>query len=188
METFAKLSGTAIICSDSQSAKLDFPIDSRLRGNDGRFCKGLLDGRGIKGEGDNKTTPTAKIPSPLMGESQSLSQCLTLGAEGENKTVPPPCHSEQSEESKISDHNHPGPSYWTVPVIPAQAGIYRVDVSWPSFPRRRESTGWQGDAGETSQTNRPYPLSLDGRGIKGEGDQVQNNLRTAIHRIHITKT
>ena len=34
METFAKLSGTEIICSDSQSAKLDFPIDSRLRGND----------------------------------------------------------------------------------------------------------------------------------------------------------
>ena len=34
-ETFAKLSGTAIVCSDSQSAKLDFPIDSRLRGNDG---------------------------------------------------------------------------------------------------------------------------------------------------------
>ena len=53
METFAKLSGTAIVCSDSQSAKLDFPIDSRLRGNDGRFCKGLLDGRGIKGEGEN---------------------------------------------------------------------------------------------------------------------------------------
>ena len=48
METFAKFSGTAIICSDSQSAKLDFPIDSRLRGNDGRFCKDLLDGRGIK--------------------------------------------------------------------------------------------------------------------------------------------
>ena len=48
METFAKLSGTAIICSDSQSAKLDFPIDSRLRGNDGRFCKGLLDGRGLR--------------------------------------------------------------------------------------------------------------------------------------------
>ena len=52
METFAKLSRTTIICSDFQSAKLDFPIDSRLRGNDGRFCKGLLDGRGIKGEGD----------------------------------------------------------------------------------------------------------------------------------------
>ena len=34
METFAKLRGTTIICSDSQSAKLDFPIDSRLRGND----------------------------------------------------------------------------------------------------------------------------------------------------------
>ena len=41
METFAKLSGTAIGCSDSQSAKFDFPIDSRLCRNDGRFCKGL---------------------------------------------------------------------------------------------------------------------------------------------------
>ena len=57
-ETFAKLSGTAIVCSDSQSAKLDFAIDSRLRGNDDdgrgndgdgrgnddRFCKGLFRG------------------------------------------------------------------------------------------------------------------------------------------------
>ena len=41
-ETFAKLSGTTIMCLDSQSSKLGFPIDSRLRGNDGRFCKGLL--------------------------------------------------------------------------------------------------------------------------------------------------
>ena len=32
--------------SDSQSAKLDFPIDSRLRGNDGRFCQGLHQGSG----------------------------------------------------------------------------------------------------------------------------------------------
>ena len=46
METFAKLRWTAIICSDSQSAKLDFPVDSRLWGNDGRFCKGLHQGRG----------------------------------------------------------------------------------------------------------------------------------------------
>ena len=45
-ETFAKLSGTTIMCLDSQSSKLGFPIDSRLRGNDGRFCKGLHQGRG----------------------------------------------------------------------------------------------------------------------------------------------
>ena len=31
----------------------------------------------------NKSKTTAKIPSPLMAEGQSLSQCLTLGAEGE---------------------------------------------------------------------------------------------------------
>ena len=45
-ETFAKLSRTAIICHDSQSLKLHFDTDSRLRGNDGRFCKGLHQGRG----------------------------------------------------------------------------------------------------------------------------------------------
>ena len=45
-ETFTKLSGTAIMCPDSQSLKLHFPIDSRLHGNDGRFCKGLHQGRG----------------------------------------------------------------------------------------------------------------------------------------------
>ena len=45
-ETFAKLSRTVIMCPDSQSLKLHFDIDSRLRGNDGRFCKGLLEGRG----------------------------------------------------------------------------------------------------------------------------------------------
>ena len=40
-ETFAKLSRTTIMCPDSQSCKLRFPIGSRLCGNDGRFCKGL---------------------------------------------------------------------------------------------------------------------------------------------------
>ena len=32
-----------------------------------------------------------------------------IKGEGENKTVPPPCHSEQSEESKISDPHDPHP-------------------------------------------------------------------------------
>ena len=45
-ETFAKLSRTVIMCPDSQSLKLHFDIYSRLRGNDGRFCKGLHQGRG----------------------------------------------------------------------------------------------------------------------------------------------
>ena len=35
-----------MVCSDSQSAKLDFSIDSRVGGNDGRFFKGLHQGRG----------------------------------------------------------------------------------------------------------------------------------------------
>ena len=45
-ETFEKLSGTAIISLDFQSAKLDLAMDSRLRRNDGRFCKGLHQGSG----------------------------------------------------------------------------------------------------------------------------------------------
>ena len=51
----------------------------------------------------NKSKTTNNIPSPLTAEDQSLSQCLTLGAEGENSKALPLCHSEQSEESKISD-------------------------------------------------------------------------------------
>ena len=36
-------------------------------------------------QGKQQDRPTSRIPSPLMGEeSKSLSQCLTLGAEGEN--------------------------------------------------------------------------------------------------------
>ena len=38
------------------------------------------EGQGDTGEQDN----TNQFPSPLMAEDQSLSQCLTLGAEGEN--------------------------------------------------------------------------------------------------------
>ena len=41
-ETFAKLMATTIMCPDSQSCKLRFLIDSRFRGHDGRFCKGIL--------------------------------------------------------------------------------------------------------------------------------------------------
>ena len=70
METFAKLSGTAIVCSDYQSAKLGFLIDSHLRGNDGRFCKGFLMGE----------------------ESKSLSQCMTLGSEGEQDSPTTPSY------------------------------------------------------------------------------------------------
>ena len=66
-ETFAKLSETAISGADCKYPKLHFPIDSRLRGNDCRFCKGLLDGRGIK------------EPVPV----------LDTGSEGEIKTPTP---------------------------------------------------------------------------------------------------
>ena len=75
METFAKLSGTAIICLDSQSLKLRFAIDSRLRGNDGRFCKGLLDGKGIKGEGENDAPASSRhcgLDPQSRGEADGL--------------------------------------------------------------------------------------------------------------------
>ena len=63
-ETFAKLSETAIMCLDSQSAKFDFPIDSRLRGNDGRFCKGLLDGEESKARVKTRQTNRQNPPLP----------------------------------------------------------------------------------------------------------------------------
>ena len=70
-----------------------------------------LDGGGIKGEGENdaphrpviadlirnpevrrpgrqQANTTYRIPSPLTRENQSLSQCLTLGAEGETSPTP----------------------------------------------------------------------------------------------------
>ena len=40
----------------------------------------------------------------------------------------------------------------------------------PSFLRRRETTGRQGGTGEQDNTTSRIPLSLDGRGINGEGD------------------
>ena len=59
------------------------------------------------------------------------------------RKTPTLCHSEQSEESR-----RPVPSYWL------QGSIHRVGC----------------DADEQVQTNL-RPLSLDGRGIKGEGEQ-----------------
>ena len=41
-ETFEKLSGTAIISLDFQSAKLDLAMDSRLRRNDGPMLDCLV--------------------------------------------------------------------------------------------------------------------------------------------------
>ena len=58
----------------------------------------------------------------------------------------------------------------------------------PSFSPTRKSTGRQDGTGETRQHNRQNPLSLDGRGIKGEGEQIQNTTNPAIHHIHTTKS
>ena len=43
-----------------------FIVDSRLRGKDGKFCKGLLDGRGIKGEGEQDNTNTRPVIADLI--------------------------------------------------------------------------------------------------------------------------
>ena len=124
METFAKLIGTAISGADCKYLKLHFPIDSRLRGNDGRFCKGLLMGEESKarvktrqhqpitparhtgfkavstGRGENKTTPTDRIPLSLDGRG--------IKGEGEINTPAP-----VTDCTRIT-HNkpQPGPSYW----------------------------------------------------------------------------
>ena len=63
METFAKLSRTAIMRLDSQSAKLDLAMDSCLRGNDGRFCKGLLMGEESKARVKTRQSHQRVIPS-----------------------------------------------------------------------------------------------------------------------------
>ena len=86
-------------------------------------------------QGEVTTSPNQPplFPSPLMEEeSKSLSQCQALGSEGENNKALPPCHSEQSEESKISDHMTPDHHSTLDP-----ASTKRCNAS--SFPRRRES-------------------------------------------------
>ena len=73
--------------------------DVREQANTTTIIPLSLDGRGIKGEGEQDKTTTyrhsrvggnpqgggeVESPSPLTAEDQSLSQCLTLGTEGEN--------------------------------------------------------------------------------------------------------
>ena len=52
----------------------------------------------------------------------------------------------------------------TQPTPPRHTGLY------PSFPRRRETTGWGVTRVNKSKPTDQIPLSLDGRGIKGEGE------------------
>ena len=52
---------------------------------------------------DNKPIQPTESPSPLMGEESKPVPVPDTGAEGENNKALPPCHSEQSEESKNSD-------------------------------------------------------------------------------------
>ena len=114
----------AIKCLDSQSAKLDFPVDSRLRGNDGGSGDGAARGRHTG----------FKAVSTGLG------------------TVSRHCR-----------------------LDPQSRGV----LARPSFPRRRESTGWTrggrhtgfkavstGPGRQQANTNLQNPLSLDGRGPK----------------------
>ena len=71
---------------------------SRLRRNDG-------EGR------DNKPKQPTESPSPLTGEDQSLSQCLTLGAEGENDAPHRHVIADLIRNPEVKGGG-PGPSYW----------------------------------------------------------------------------
>ena len=76
----------------------------------------------------NNTTPTDRIPSPLMGEESKVrvnkskpTNPLSLDERGP-KPVPVPDTGAEGEIMQSLQR-----------VIPAQAGIHRVDVSWPSY-------------------------------------------------------
>ena len=86
---------------------------------------------------------TTISPSPLMGEDQSLSQCLTLGSE--------------SEKRCIASSRHCG-------LDPQSRGVGCVAAV--ILASRQYPQGRQGDAGETSPIQPSIPLSLDGRGPK----------------------
>ena len=79
----------------------------------------------VKGGAYNKTNQPPS-PSPLMAEDQSLSQCLTLGAEGENDVPhrPNPANPRQHRPVMLDliqnpqgrEHRvtaRPAPSFWT---------------------------------------------------------------------------
>ena len=68
-----------------------------------RHCGPDPQSRGAGHDAGKQDKPT-NSPSPLDGRG--------IKGEGDNKTVPSLCHSEQSEESKNSDTITPTPSYW----------------------------------------------------------------------------
>ena len=64
------------------------PVDSRLRGKDGRFCKGLLDGRGIKepvpvldtgSEGEKDATHRHVIAARVASAADNASSICSCG-------------------------------------------------------------------------------------------------------------
>ena len=80
----------------------------------------------------NKSKTTDRIPLSLDGRG--------IKGEGDSKTFPPPCHSEQSEESKNSAPHFP----------------QTVILASRQYP--------QGGANNKTKQPTANPLSLDGRG------------------------
>ena len=66
-------------------------IADLIRNPEGRQCDA----------GENKTTPTNRIPSPLMGEESKVrvTQPLTLGTEGEQDNTNHPHHPPQHRQN-----------------------------------------------------------------------------------------
>ena len=73
--------------------------------------------QGDAGEQDN----TNQYPSPLMTEDQSLSQCLTLGAEGEINT---PTHVTDCTCTTQSNHPYPTPPPTNYPFTSLSIDVY----------------------------------------------------------------
>ena len=70
---------------DYQSPKLGFTVDSRLRGNDGRFCKGLHQGRGGFGR------LVCLVVTPPFTSGLRIKSAMTVLMAGMTRGVSPPC-------------------------------------------------------------------------------------------------
>ena len=132
------------------------------RGTTGRPCrarhtgfKAVSTGRGTTSEQDNH------IPSPLMGEESKVRVNKTTPAPSRHCGLDPqstgwPCRSRHTGFKAVSTGR--GTTNKTTPTPSRHCGL------------DPQSRGVAGDAGEQVQNNQPIPLSLDGRGIKGEGE------------------
>ena len=116
------------------------------------------------GRGNNKPNQLTESPSPLMGEDQSLSQCLTLGAEGETRQHQPHtqdrhCGLDPQSRGEVTgmttrQHNQQNPLSLDRRGIKGEGE--KTKQPGPSFPRRRETTGWGGHATLSNYWIRPW--------------------------------